>query len=525
MAKILSNKKSTGGSPYAYYSVEATNSNRSTSSVDITVKVTSNLQYSSSSLGSGGNFGLIGYITLNNTEYSMTLKATNVTWKGTGKHTTTSTFNVNAPGSQEELKNIKFRVSRTGSYANDYSRGAALSSTTCNNISIGIGHTPPSNVDFYLEETSEKVINASVPETTYVKTLSNKRVTMAYTLHDEATASKYGIQDKYNTYVFNTNPFIIDGSAIKDEVGNKITFKTFVIDSMGGTGYSNSIVYDYIDYNSVNLIETSTTAKRDGQTSGKVKLNINGTFYNGSIGNITQTKPTIKYKFWKLKDTEPVTFDNTIPSNSINVTGNNFAINNYEIGSTDETASNYFNPNNAYRIKIFVQDTFTTYTSSEKSVPIGEATWSEYKDRVDFKKITIQGKDIISNIIYANNKILWGPDYYYMVGSNTINLSQKVSEQKTGIVLMWQAYVDGKPQSYDLNYTFVPKHHTLVFPAGGVTCWLSNSSGNIVATKYVYVYDDKIQGNDINGLGSTTRSGSGITFTNNYWVLTYVIGV
>ena len=90
MAKILSNKKSTGSSPQAYYSVEATSSNRSTSSVDITVTVTSNLQYSSSSLGSGSNFGLIGYIKLNNTEYSMTLKATNVTWSGTTKHTTTN---------------------------------------------------------------------------------------------------------------------------------------------------------------------------------------------------------------------------------------------------------------------------------------------------------------------------------------------------------------------------------------------------------------------------------------------------
>ena len=395
MAKILSNKKSTGGSPYAYYTVEATSSNRSTSSVDITIKVTSNLQADASSLGIGNNFGLIGYITLNNIEYSMTLKATNVTWKGTGKHTSTSTFNVDAPGSQEEIKNVKFRVSRTGSYANDYSRGAALSSTTCNNISIGIGHTPPSDVTFSLEETSQKLIDASVSETTYVKTLSNKKITLAYTLYDNATASKYGIQDKYNTYAFNTNPFIIDGSAIKDEVGNKITFKTFVIDSMGGTGYSNSIVYDYIDYNLVNLIETATTAKRDGQTSGKVKLNINGTFYNGTIGNVTQTKPTIKYKYWKLNDNEPTTFNNTISSNNISVTGNKFVVSNYEIGSTDETASNYFNPNNAYRVKIFVQDTFTTYASSEKSVPVGEATWSEYKDRVDFKKITVQGKNVL----------------------------------------------------------------------------------------------------------------------------------
>ena len=454
----------------------------------------------------------------------MTLKATNVTWKGTGKHTTTSTFSVNAPGSQEELKNIKFRVSRTGSYANDYSKGGALSSTTCSNISIGIGHTPPSNVDFYLEETSEKVINASVPETTYVKTLSNKRVTMAYTLHDEATASRYGIQDKYNTYAFNTNPFIIDGNAIKDEVGNKITFKTFVIDNMNGVGYSNSIVYDYIDYNSINLIETSTTAKRDGQTSGKVKLNINGTFYNGSIGNVIQTKPIIKYKFWKLGDTEPITFDNTIPSNSINVTGNNFAINNYEIGSTDETASNYFNPNNAYRIKIFVQDTFTTYTSSEKSVPIGEATWSEYKDRVDFKKITIQGKDIISNIIYANNKILWGPYYNYMAGSQTINLSQKVSEQKTGIVLVWQAYSDGAPQPWDYNFTFIPKWQVITNSSRGVVCFLATSQAGKIGTKYVYLFDDKIKGHNENSTGAT-KGNSGITTTNNHWVLTYVIGV
>lgn len=524
MAKILSNKKSTGGSPYAYYSVEATSSNRSTSSVDITVKVTSNLQYSSSSLGTGSNFGLVGYITLNNTEYSMTLKATNVTWSGTTKHTATSTFNVNAPGSQQELTNVKFRVSRTGSYANDYSKGGALSSTTCSNISIGIGHTPPSNVDFYLEETSEKLINANVPETTYVKTLSNKRVTMAYTLHDEATASKYGIQDKYNTYIFNNNPFIIDGSAIKDEVGNKITFKAFVIDNMGGTGYSNSIVYDYIDYNSVNLIETLTTAKRDGQTSGKVKLNINGTFYNGSIGNITQTKPTIKYKYWKLNDTEPTTFNNIVSSDNISVTGNNFTINNYEIGSTDETASNYFNPNNAYRIKIFVQDNFTTYTSNEKPVPVGEATWSEYKDRVDFKKITIKGKDVIEDII-KSQPILFGPDAYFLNANQTIQLSQKISEQKNGIVLVWQQYLDNNVVNNYFNYTFIPKYHIVISNGAGVTCWLANSTGNTVATKYVFVHDDHLTGSAVNDAGSITRNGSDIITNSQYWVLTHVLGV
>lgn len=139
-------------------------------------------------------------------------------------------------------------------------------------------------------------------------------------------------------------------------------------------------------------------------------------------------------------------------------------------------------------------------------------------------KDPLQVYDDDGNLI-NNNQVLWGPDYMYMNGSQTINLSQKISEQKNGIVLMWQAYSNGKPQSWDFNYTFIPKHHTLVFPAGGVTCLLSNSSGSVIATKYVYVYDDKIQGNDINELGSTTRSGSGIITNSKYWVLTYVLGV
>ena len=126
--------------------------------------------------------------------------------------------------------------------------------------------------------------------------------------------------------------------------------------------------------------------------------------------------------------------------------------------------------------------------------------------------------------ILTDNQVLWGPGYYYMTANHTINLSQKVSEQKNGIVLVWQAYVDGQPQFYDFNYTFVPKHHTLVFPGRGISCFLSNSTGVKIGTKYVYVHDDRIEGNNVNDDGATNR-GSGITTTNNYWVLTYVIGV
>lgn len=136
----------------------------------------------------------------------------------------------------------------------------------------------------------------------------------------------------------------------------------------------------------------------------------------------------------------------------------------------------------------------------------------------------LQVYDDNGNLI-NNNQILWGPDYYYMNANHIINLSQKVSEQKNGIVLVWQAYADGESKYYDFNYTFIPKQHVLIHEGAGVTCWLSNSTGNVIATKYVYVYDNQIQGNDVNTTGVTNRSGSGIITNSKYWVLTYVLGV
>lgn len=135
----------------------------------------------------------------------------------------------------------------------------------------------------------------------------------------------------------------------------------------------------------------------------------------------------------------------------------------------------------------------------------------------------LQVYDDNGNLI-NNNQVLYGPDYYFMSGSNTINLSQKVSEQKNGIVLVWQAYSDNAPQPWDYNFTFIPKWQVITNSSRGVSCFLVNSTGTILGTKYVYLFDDKIKGHNENSTGSTKRN-SGITTTNNYWVLTYVLGV
>lgn len=138
-------------------------------------------------------------------------------------------------------------------------------------------------------------------------------------------------------------------------------------------------------------------------------------------------------------------------------------------------------------------------------------------------KDILQVYDDNGNLI-NNNQILWGPDYYFMSGSNTINLSQKVSEQKNGIVLVWQAYSDGAPQPWEYNFTFIPKWQAITNSSRGIVCFLATSHASYIGTKYVYVFDDKITGRNDNSTGATKGS-SGITTTNNHWVLTYVIGV
>lgn len=139
------------------------------------------------------------------------------------------------------------------------------------------------------------------------------------------------------------------------------------------------------------------------------------------------------------------------------------------------------------------------------------------------KSYVLQVYDDNGNLI-NDNQVLWGPDYYYMVASQTIKLSQKVSEQKNGIVLVWQAYSNNAVQTYDFNFTFIPKWQVSVNPSRGVSCFLTDSTAGVIGTKYVYVYDDKIVGNNANSNGATKRN-SGITTTNNRWVLTHVLGV
>jgi len=149
MATILSETKSTTGSPYAYYKVDATvnNSKRTATTANITIKVTSHLAESSSSLGSGSTYGLVAHISFNGVEKTITLKSTDASWSGTGTHTASGTWNISCEAGSTSITNIKFWVLRTGSAADNSSKGAQILSSkkkSCNNITgIDTYYTAP----------------------------------------------------------------------------------------------------------------------------------------------------------------------------------------------------------------------------------------------------------------------------------------------------------------------------------------------------------------------------------------------
>lgn len=121
----------------------------------------------------------------------------------------------------------------------------------------------------------------------------------------------------------------------------------------------------------------------------------------------------------------------------------------------------------------------------------------------------------------SGNKILWA-GVNYMHSGQTITLSDHISGQRSGIVLVWQAYVNQQAINADFVYTFIPKFHIQNYSGAGVCCWLAAPGAWKTASKYVYVKDRTITGHDIN---SSTGSASGITYDATYWVLTKVLGI
>ena len=115
--------------------------------------------------------------------------------------------------------------------------------------------------------------------------------------------------------------------------------------------------------------------------------------------------------------------------------------------------------------------------------------------------------------------LLANPNWYMSEG-HIVELTEPVSKQKNGIVLVFSRY-DGGAVNESFSCHFVPKHIVSLHNGKGFNFNLNGMFQN--GMKYLYISDTQIKGHENNNLAS--RTVGGITYVNNYYVLRYVIGV
>ena len=120
----------------------------------------------------------------------------------------------------------------------------------------------------------------------------------------------------------------------------------------------------------------------------------------------------------------------------------------------------------------------------------------------------------------GGGKILW-EGAMYMTAGHKITLLESVSKQPSGIVLVFSRYDNGVAE-HNYNSFFVHRAFVAAKPGVGSAFRMNTVNFSMVATKYLYINDATITGNDSN---DDTGTGNGITYNNAAYVLRYVIGV
>lgn len=165
-------------------------------------------------------------------------------------------------------------------------------------------------------------------------------------------------------------------------------------------------------------------------------------------------------------------------------------------------------------INNFIYDGTTTIGNEESLVSMQSIVFND-DGGID---IWADGEITMNGMRFGVNKILATPAWY-MKADQTVNLSESVSSQPHGIVLVWSAYTSGEgPKNYDWYFGFVPKYHINI--ANGSGCFFINPYKGMY--KYVYIHNTKIVGNS-NNYGKGTSNG--ISYDGAKYVLRYVVGV
>lgn len=122
----------------------------------------------------------------------------------------------------------------------------------------------------------------------------------------------------------------------------------------------------------------------------------------------------------------------------------------------------------------------------------------------------------------ASSTLLWS-GALTMTQQHSITLPSLISATEKGVILVFSLFENGQVTDWAFSSFFIPKDYVKKYEGKCMTFMLATDRFNIVGIKCLYIHDGKITGYSDNGLGP--RTGSGITYENNKWVLREVYGV
>lgn len=335
---------------------------------------------------------------------------------------------------------------------------------------------------------------------------------------------------------------------------NSVESNTFTFSATDSRGYTTTQTLTKTMINYVKL--TCNLSANAPTATGDMSFAIKGNYFNGSFGAIDNLL-TVQYRYKANDGAYTAWIDTTATksgntySSSVKLTGLDYQ-SSYTIQAraldaiyNGETEDGILSAEKKVKttpifdwgeddFKFNVDVVMSQGTPIQGKISTGENINLIYSTASDFlqvgggayppKRININstGSVYVNGMEIAENKLLWEGGYY-MSANQSITLTEAVSKQANGIVLIFSAYESGSPADKNFNSFFVPKYLVANKSGYGSTFIMAASKFANIASKYLYIKDTTIDGYADNN--TTGTAASGITFTNNAYVLRYVIGV
>ena len=385
------------------------------------------------------------------------------------------------------------------------------------------------NVKFYVEATYEGTVYRSPAVTRLINIL------------DEAPT--------INPTLYDTNEKTI---ALTGDRNKLVRYCSDVYYDVGATAYKGAMIDGTVIQNGEQYKYTSTGTIEDVTSN---EFHISATDSRNNISRITEIF-TINDGFFieyvKLTcsiSSQPLTAEGDLPvqlsgkywsgnfgaaSNSVNMQyhctdndGNDISGEVVKITPTVDDNHNYtysftisgLDYKKQYRVYVTVGDALTLVNSPTIVVAPGEPLFDWGKNDFQFYV------PVTFNAGYScPPKVLW-EGVSHMNGGQSATLSEAVSEQSNGIILVFSLYRNDVAEDVSVHSFYINKKIVELMPSAKHPFFLTiNNNLSVVGCKYLSIADDVITG-DASNTSSGTASGSGITFNNSNFVLRYVIGV